>query len=198
MRWDSLFDDLESQLEHELDSADLDLLAEEERLRLGRLGLRDRLAAIIRDGAASGPLDLALIDGSRLRIAAGSSGKDWISGELVEAMPRRSGVIVPTASIAAVTLDGEQLAAGLRVEPAPPPAGRLSDRLGLPFVLRDLCRRRIPSDIVTPWARLHGTIDRVGRDHLDLAEHDPGVPRRDSAVQRIRMISLDAVLLLRF
>ena len=44
MRWDNLFDDLESQLEQELDAEDIDLLAEEERLRLGRLGLRDRSA----------------------------------------------------------------------------------------------------------------------------------------------------------
>ncbi len=43
MRWDNLFDDLESQLEQELGAEDVDLLAEEERLRLGRLALRDRL-----------------------------------------------------------------------------------------------------------------------------------------------------------
>jgi len=47
MRWDNLFDDLESQLELELGAEDLDLVAEEERLRLGRLALRDRLVALV-------------------------------------------------------------------------------------------------------------------------------------------------------
>ena len=46
MRWDNLFDDLEGQLEHELTSEEIDLQAEEERLRLGRMSLRDRILAI--------------------------------------------------------------------------------------------------------------------------------------------------------
>jgi len=50
MRWDSLFDDLESQLEQELGAEEGDLLAEEERLRLGRLTLRDRLVAMTGPG----------------------------------------------------------------------------------------------------------------------------------------------------
>ena len=37
MRWESLFDDMESQLEQELGAEDEQLRAEEERLRLGRL-----------------------------------------------------------------------------------------------------------------------------------------------------------------
>ena len=51
MRWDSLFDDLEGQLAREKSLEETDLAAEEERLRLGRLDLRERLIAI---HAASG------------------------------------------------------------------------------------------------------------------------------------------------
>ena len=51
---------------------------------------------------------------------------------------------------------------------------------------------------MTGAIRSHGTIDRVGRDHLDLAEHEPGVPRRDAAVTRIRIVPLTEVLLVRF
>lgn len=40
MRWEHLFDDLETQLERELTAEELDLEVEEERLRLGRLSLR--------------------------------------------------------------------------------------------------------------------------------------------------------------
>ena len=43
MRWDNLFADLEGQLEHELGAEDLELRVEEERLRLGRLSLRERM-----------------------------------------------------------------------------------------------------------------------------------------------------------
>ena len=46
MRWDNLFDDLEAQLEYEADAERDELLAEDERLRLGRLSLRDRLSSI--------------------------------------------------------------------------------------------------------------------------------------------------------
>lgn len=62
MRWDDLFDDLESQLEQELGAEDVDLLAEEERLRLGRLTLRDRLLAMTRPG--EGPLPAPTNSGS--------------------------------------------------------------------------------------------------------------------------------------
>ena len=50
MRWDNLFDDLESQLEQELTAEEVDLQAEEERLRLARLCIRDRLRARNRAG----------------------------------------------------------------------------------------------------------------------------------------------------
>jgi hypothetical protein len=42
-----------------------------------------------------------------------------------------------------------------------------------------------------------GTIDRVGRDHLDLAMHERDVPRRDRNVTGTRIILLDQVLLIR-
>ena len=62
MRWDHLFDDLESQLEQELGAEEADLLAEEERLRLGRLALRDRFRALLAR-APEVPVRLTLTDG---------------------------------------------------------------------------------------------------------------------------------------
>jgi hypothetical protein len=38
MRWNNLFDDLAGQLERELGAEDRDREADEERLRIGRLG----------------------------------------------------------------------------------------------------------------------------------------------------------------
>jgi hypothetical protein len=202
MRWDNLFDDLESQLEQELGAEEGDLLAEEERLRLGRLTIRDRVIAMTRPGdGVSEQVRLALRDGSAVTVAIGSVGRDWLVGELIGA--RRGSCVVPLPAVAALQPTPEQLARSVGAEPgAHPtvePAASLSARLGLGFVLRDLCRRRAAVDISTASGeRLHGTIDRVGRDHLDLAEHEPGVPRRAASVGRIRILPFSELLLVRF
>jgi hypothetical protein len=198
MRWDNLFDDLESQLEQELGAEEGDLLAEEERLRLGRLTVRDRVIAMTRpDDGSPGPLRLALRGGSAVTVAVGSIGRDWVVGELIGA--RRGSCVVPLPAIASILPTPEQLARSVASVPAVEPAVSLSARLGLPFVLRDLCRRRAAVDLSTASGeRLHGTIDRVGRDHLDLAEHEPGVPRRAASVDRIRILPFVEVVLVRF
>ena len=194
MRWDHLFDDLESQLEHELGAEELDLLAEEERLRLGRLTLRERLRTVIPD-----VVRLTLSDGTRLTLTLGAVGRDWIAGEEVRESGAGACCVVPTASIAGCFLEPAQIAATLTQDAAgASPVGSLSGRLGLPFVLRDLCRRRAALTISTPAELLHGTIDRVGRDHVDLAEHDPGVPRRDRDVRALRILPIERIVLVRF
>lgn len=197
MRWDDLFDDLESQLEQELGAEDADLGAEEERLRLGRLSLRDRLVAVCRHGdGVPQPLTLELRGDTALTVAVGSIGRDWLVGELIGA--RRGSCLIPLTAVTALLPTPEQLARSSATGPAVEPAISLSARLGLAFVLRDLCRRRAAVDLSTTRGRLHGTIDRVGRDHLDLAEHEPGVPRRPQAVDRIRILPFSELLLLRF
>lgn len=194
MRWQNLFDDLEGQLESELGAEEVDLLAEEERLRLGRLGLRDRVRAIHAEDA--GPLALQLRGGDRVRLTIAALGRDWVAGE-TDAGIHRS-VIVPLGAVAALDPVGSQLAVSLRADAKPEPPTALSAKLGLAFVLRDLGRRRAPVEVLAAGERMHGTIDRVGRDHLDLAEHAPGEPRRTAAVARIRILAFEAVELVRF
>ena len=198
MRWDNLFDDLESQLEQELGAEEGDLLAEEERLRLSRLTLRDRVVAMTRPGeGAHEQLKLALRDGSVVTVGVGSIGRDWIAGELIGA--RRGACVVPLTAVAGVLPTPEQLARSVAPDSFVDPTVSLSARLGLAFVLRDLCRRRAAVELsTTSEERLHGTIDRVGRDHLDLAEHEAGVPRRAAAVGRIRILPLAELQLVRF
>jgi len=255
MRWDNLFDDLESQLEHELGVEELELRVEEERLRLGRLTLRSRLrAASGADdrGPASaarrpaGEVRLWLVDGSVVSVRPTTFGRDWLSGELVgaatatNARARASGAmdgsramddtaramdaggamrasvrggastglvrvraLVPLHAIASVALDEEALADSLDGEaeqdaaPGQPSAPHLIDRLGFAFALRDLGRRRAAVTVTTALGVLHGTIDRVAKDHFDLALHEPGVPRRDSNVRGIRLVPMSAVVLVR-
>ena len=200
MRWDDLFDDLESQLEQELGAEDVDMLAEEERLRLGRLTLRDRLIAMTRPGDAAGgneELRLALRDGQSVSVAVGSIGRDWLVGDLRGS--RRGSCLVPLGAIASVLPTSAQLARSVEGDGVSDAPVLISARLGLSFVLRDLCRRRAALELSTVSAeRLHGTIDRVGRDHLDLAEHEAGVPRRAADVTRIRMLPFVQLVLARF
>jgi hypothetical protein len=198
MRWDNLFDDLESQLERELDAEEGDLLAEEERLRLSRLTVRDRVIAMTRPGESrSEQLMLALRDGTIVTVAVGSVGRDWIVGELIGA--RRGSCVVPLTAVSGILPTAEQLVRSITAEQNAEPPVSLSARLGLGFVLRDLCRRRAAVELSTASAKqVHGTIDRVGRDHLDLAEHEAGLPRRAAAVSRLRVLPFDELLLVRF
>ena len=197
MRWDELFADIEGQLEQELDAERLDLEAEEERLRLGRLALRERLLAMSRGGAA---VRLALVDGDALELRIDEAGRDWIAGEtgVGETVVNGAGrtIVVPLTAVAAAFPGSDQLESGLRPAPAEP-GSALAGRLGLAFVLRELCRRRVAVELRTMLGTHHGTIDRVGRDHLDLAEHDAGEPRRERLVRRIRIVPFAAILRVR-
>jgi hypothetical protein len=197
MRWDKLFDDLESQLEQELTAEELDLEAEDERLRLGRLTLRDRLVALHASHPVGSDLVLraTLRSGLVLGLRPATFGRDWFSADLIDESSRGGQCIVPLAAIESVALSSDQLSRSLR--PPSESGAALSARLSLPFVLRDLCRRRHPVDVLMPTATHHGTIDRVGRDHLDLAVHEREAIRRDAAVLEVRMIELSEVLLVR-
>lgn len=188
VRWNELFDDLEGQLERGLELEDADVRAEEERLRLGRLTLRDRLVALTGERVA-----LTLVDGSPLDARATSFGRDWMAAELGE---RREPAIVPLGAIAQLALPRASVASSLR--PRQPEPSALSERLGFAFVLRDLCRRRVPLAVVLGGGTVTGTIDRVGRDHLDLAVHELGDPRRERLVAGTRVLAFDHVLVVRF
>lgn len=194
MRWDHLFDDLAGQLEHELQSEESDLQLEEERLRLGRLPLRERLAAL----RASTDPSLATV---RLRLRSGelhevrlvTVGRDWLAGDL-EGAPGTHQAIVPMPAIDSLLLTAQQ--ASVSLDPFTP-ASELAARLGVAFLLRDLCRRRVGVTLVTATSSASGTIDRVGRDHVDLAVHDLDAPRRASAVEHVRVVGFDQLLLVR-
>ena len=195
VRWDNLFDDLEGQLENEMNAEDVELRLEEERLRLGRLALRQRLTAV-RDGAQASPeLRVVLIGGQTLTLRPTTFGRDWLAADLLEAGRGNPQCILPFAAIAAVILRPDQVPDSLVAEVDAP--ARVVDRIGLPFVLRDLCRRRKSLQIETGAGTVAGTIDRVGRDHVDLAVHPPGTVRRESEVAQYRIVPLHQIQLVR-
>jgi len=205
VRWDNLFDDLEGQLEHELQAEEIDLRAEEERLRLGRLSLRSRLVSLTRPPApvGAGVLRVALVTGETITIRPTTFGRDWLAADLLaadrSAADHRDGgrvgaqCVLPLAAIAGVILLHDQVAVSLAAESES--AARVVDRIGLPFVLRDLCRRRKSLQLLTPAGRIAGTIDRVGRDHIDLAVHEAGTPRRANEVKYHRIVPLSQIQL---
>ncbi len=197
MRWDLLFDDLESQLDREQRDEERALAIEDERLRLGRLTLRDRLTAVSRatdDGDAI--VRVELHGGVVMALRPLAFGRDWMSAESRAADRRSRQCVVPLAAIAAVLPSRSQLDPSL--EPVPESSARLAERIGLSFVLRDLCRRRTPVRLTTVDGMVHGTLDRVARDHVDLALHEPGSPRREREIQGYRIVPLARVLLIEF
>lgn len=194
MRWDHLFDDLAGQLEHELQSEQADLRQEEERLRLGRLPLRERLVAL--RGAAeasSARVRCRVRSGDTVHLRLVTVGRDWMAGDL-DGATGRDQAIIPFSAVDALLLTPQQ--ALLSLEPVVE-RSELGARLSIAFLLRDLCRRRATVRVRTMTGEVSGTIDRVGRDHFDLAEHDRDEVRRASAVQQIRIIPTDHVLLVR-
>ncbi len=194
MRWDKLFDDLESQIEHELSAEELDLQAEEERLRLGRLALRERILAIRSSGDS---FRIIVGSGQWMSVIPLTVGRDWFLAQLLSDARVAPHYIVPIASLAGFTVLDKNVASSLPVASEVNGRESLSARLGISFVLRDLCRRRIAVEITVGEARHHGTIDRVGRDHFDLARHDPSEPRRSSAVTDIMVVPLERLSLVR-
>ena len=216
MRWDNLFDDLEGQLEHELNAEELDLRAEEERLRLGRLSLRDRLTSLagIRGsgsrgsgsrgsgavgsgagGSGAGILRVALLSGETITLRPTTFGRDWLAADLLDAPGLGAQCVLPLSAIAGVIVSAHEVPASLAAEPDR--TARLVDRIGLSFVLRDLCRRRASLDVHTRTGLLTGTIDRVGRDHIDLAMHAAGTLRRAAEVRQYRIVPLAEIQLVR-
>lgn len=199
MRWDNLFDDLEGQLEQELSAEEIDLRAEEERLRLARMGLRDRIVAISEHGVTGRATPIRLLLGADrvVSVAPMTFGRDWFSGDIVDESSRREQCIVPIAAVAGLLLTHDQVTPSLETASGTESGRGLSARLGFGFVLRDLCRRRREIDLDIVTGTQHGTIDRVGRDHLDLAVHETGSPRRESAVRQLRVVPFSQVELVR-
>jgi hypothetical protein len=85
-----------------------------------------------------------------------------------------------------------RVAADVRLAPAA--GGRVASRYGLPLALRELARRREPVMVsLADQSVVTGTIELVGRDYLELAEHELGdVPRR-ATVTGHRLVPLAAV-----
>ncbi|MCU1594933.1 MAG: uncharacterized protein JWO12_2325 [Frankiales bacterium] len=182
MRWDELFADLEAQLE----AAAAAELAGEVRDRTRRehslLGLVDRLRASSGHTLAVLTQGAGTVHGRLLDV-----GSDWILLEETS----RSELLLSTAQVLGIS------GVGVRSD-VPGAEGEVARRLDLRWALRGLARSRIGVQVVlVDGSVLAGTIDRVGADHVDLAEHAAGEARRASAVRQVRVLPLPALTAVR-
>lgn len=186
VRWERFFEDLEDQLDSEWEAERAALDTEAERLRLAQVGMRERLVAL---AVRPRPIALDLLGDNVVRGAVTRVGADWCA--LTPEHPGSGVVVVPLAAIAGVAAPVDALLASVRGADA---GSALAQRMGFGFVLRDLVRRRIPVRLSTTDGRaLAGTIDRAGADHLDIALHEPGSPRRADNVTGFRLVPFAAV-----
>jgi hypothetical protein len=182
MRWEQLFADLEAQAaEHEA-AAEQAEDASRARAEYGRVLLADRVR-----GSLGQELSLRCRGAGELAGRLLDVGVDWVL--LVDAQGRE--VLVAARAVSAV--------AGLAgVTAAVPPDGEVARRLDLRRALRGLARDRATvSCLLEDGGVLAGTVDRVGADFLELAEHPLDQPRRRGAVTAVLGVPLRAVVAVR-
>jgi hypothetical protein len=181
-RWDDLFADLEAQADA-LEAAERAAeISERTRIELARLDVHDRLRAAVGD-----PVRVQLLGGLDVAGTLARVGPDWL---LVDEGNGREGLLARPA-IRTVHGLGRRSA-------APGSAGAVLGRLGLRGVLRAIARDRSPVRLhLLDGAVLDATIDRVGADFLDAAEHPAGEPRRRAEVRDVALVPLSALAAVR-
>ena len=181
MRWRDLFDDLEAQLEA-AHAAELSAeVAERARREVALARLVDRLRPCL-----GSDLAVQVWGSGVVRGRLGDCGPDWL---LVEEGGQRQ-VLVALSAVLGLTGVGSRV--------APSEDGAVARRLDLRWALRGLTRSRAGVCLVlTDGSSVSGTLDRVGADHLDLAEHGLGEARRAGAVRSVRLVPLPALALVR-
>lgn len=182
VRWDELFGDLSAQWEAE-ERRELDAeVADRTRRERAAIGLYERLAA-----AGDAPVGLTLATGTRLTGRVVDVGDGWVLLGGTAGGRALAPALAPFTAVAAVT--------GLAGRAAGSAAGR---RFGLGYALRGLSRDRavvalqdLTGTVVT------GTVDAVGRDHLELSEHAADLPRRAENLTGRRLVPFSALVVLR-
>ena len=76
--------------------------------------------------------------------------------------------------------------------------GRVFARLGLGSALRAIARDRVQVVVgLVDGGAVTGTVDRVGADFVEVAEHGPGEPRRQREVSGMRAVPFAAIAVVR-
>jgi hypothetical protein len=180
MRWQQLFADLTAQFDEAEAAAELAESASRARAEGGAVLLADRFAGSV---------------GAEVRLRCRGAGP--VLGLLVDVGPDWLLVIDERGAESVVGVRAVTSAAGLgRHTARDEDDDRPRVRFDLRLLLRAMARDRSAVALTTDdGVRLTGTIDRVGADFVELAEHPVGEPRRASSVRAVHTVALDAVAL---
>jgi len=182
MRWDSLFNDLEAQFLAERALERETEITERARVELATIQLTDRLRAL---GAAK--VKVVLSGGATLLGVVTHVGGEWLV--LTEGVRQW---LVPFSSV----LSYQGL--GRYAQKASP---RLQSPLGMATALRALARDRASvivhlGALANGGLELRGVIDRVGRDHFDVAVVQDGEVRRPGNVASVVTVPFGSLVAL--
>lgn len=179
MRWTELFRDLEGQWEAAESAVLADEVADRTRRELARIRLVDRLRA-----GLGREIAVTVSGAGVLRGVLADCGPEWL---LLE---EHGEALVSLRAVLGLSGLGPAAAAG------PGSEGEVSARSGLARALRALARDRSEVlCVLVDGSACSGTVQRVGADHVELAEHPPGEhPRRPDAGLRVLPFGALAVL----
>jgi hypothetical protein len=182
VRWDELFADLEAQLAA-AEGAELAAeVADRTRRETAQLTLLDRLAP-----AAGHDVRLHVIGVGQVSGRLDSVGAEWL---LVSESAARQALVPVAAVLSASGLGALSRARGQE--------GKVFARLGLGSALRAIARDRLQVVVgLRDGSAVTGTVDRVGADFVEVAEHGPGEPRRRSEVSGMRAVPFAAIAVVR-
>jgi hypothetical protein len=176
-----LFADLQAEMEAGEVAAERAEDASRARLEFGAIRLADRIG-----GAVGREVVLRCRGVGELRGVLAEAGAGWVL--VTEAGGREA--LVALAAVRAV--------AGLERTTAVADEREVARRLDLRWALRGLARDRSPVQVLLDdGGAFTGTVDRVGADFLELAEHAAGESRRGAVVRGVRAVAIDAVVAVR-
>jgi hypothetical protein len=182
MRWEELFDDLEAQFDEAATAELAGEVADRSRREVSLLRLVDRLRPVI-----GLPLTVRLLGAGVIEGQLSAVGPDWL---LLSELGGREALV---AAHGAVSIGG--LAAQTAV---PHGEGQVAAKLDLAYALRGIVRDRSAVALtLMDGSTAAGTLDRVGADFVEVAEHAPGEPRRHDAVRAVRAYPLTALVVVR-
>lgn len=173
VRWERLFDDLEAQVAAQL-RLELDAeVAERTRLERARITLGERVV-----GALGAEVTVRLRGGSVVRGRLEDCGDGWLL--VVEAGGRQ--LLAPGSAVLGISGLGR------------PRDDTRARRFGIGSAVRLISRdRRAVVVVDVDGGSVHGTIDAVGADAFDIAEHPLDAPRRPEHVLGERVIPFASV-----
>jgi hypothetical protein len=182
MRWDALFEDMEAQLAAEQRLALESEVSERARVEMAGICLSDRLRGVL-----GGELSVQLSSGMRVSGVLAHVGSDWI---VLNEAPHEW--LMPYSAVVSYQGAGRRVLqdSGVRT------------RLGLASALRGLARDRAEVTVHLAMGALQeralfGVIDRVGKDHFDVAATPAGEARRHGNVSSVFTVPFASLAALR-